>query len=87
MMWDDGFGGWWMWIPVALLPIVIIAGTVVLIVLLVRSSGGTGPAHGGAGPLQPDTARRLLEDRFARGEITPDQFRESIRVLNESRGR
>lgn len=83
MMWDYGVGGWWMWIPAVIIPLLIVAGIVVVIVLLVRSSGTVGRSptdFGSAG----DSARRVLEDRLARGEITPDQFRE---LLGEGRRR
>ncbi|RXZ48339.1 SHOCT domain-containing protein [Agromyces binzhouensis] len=94
MMWDYGFGGWWMWLPGLLFGALVIGGIVVLVVLLVRSasgSGGSGQAgHSGgppaAGGSQPDRARQILEERLARGEITPDEFRGLIATLEEGRG-
>jgi putative membrane protein len=84
MMWDFGFGAWWMWIPGVILPLLIVAGIVVVIVLLARSGGAAG-----RGPAQSadvgDPARRILEERLVRGEITPDQFRELRGALDESR--
>lgn len=46
MMWDYGYGAWWMWIPSVLIPLLIVAGIVVAIVLAVRAtrSGGQTPA-------------------------------------------
>jgi putative membrane protein len=86
MMWDYGFGAWWMWIPVVLVPLLVIAGIIVMIVLLVRSGGSAG--RGPAGPSDTiDPARRLLEERLARGEITPEQFRELLDTLEEGRRR
>jgi putative membrane protein len=86
MMWDYGFGAWWMWIPVVLVPLLVIAGIIVMIVLLVRSGGSAGRAP--AGPSDTiDQARRLLEERLARGEITPEQFRELLNTLEEGRRR
>ena len=40
------------------------------------------------GPVEPvrSTARVIAEERLARGEITPDQYREIIRALEEGRG-
>lgn len=84
MMWDYGFGAWWMWIPGVIVPVLIVAGIIVVIVLLVRSSStaGRNPSElGSAG----DPARRILEERLVRGEITPDQFRELQGTLDESR--
>jgi putative membrane protein len=88
MMWDYGMGGWWMWILAVLIPLLIVAGIIVMIVLLVRSGGSSG-----RGPSAPsdttytDPARRLLEERLARGEITPEQFRELLNTLEEGRRR
>jgi putative membrane protein len=90
MMWDYGYGAWWMWIPGLLFTLLIVAGIIVLIVLLVRSSGSaTRPSNGttSPGPVSEDSARRILEERLARGEITPDQFRELITTLNDARKR
>ncbi len=90
MMWDYGFGGWWMWLPGLLFGALVIAGIVVLIVLLVRSAsghGGTGAAYGGgSGSMaRPDRAKEILEERLARGEITPDEFRSLVATLDEGR--
>ena len=88
MMWDYGFGGWWMWIPAVLIPLLIVAGIIVMIVLLVRSGGSAG--RGPTGPSDTtytDPARRLLEERLARGEITPEQYRELLNTLEEGRRR
>ena len=84
MMWDYGYGMWWLWIPGLLIPLLIVAGIVVLIVLAVRSSGATGRPHD-TQPPQPDPAQRILEERLARGEITPEQYRELRNTLDEHR--
>ncbi|GAA2031742.1 hypothetical protein GCM10009819_14590 [Agromyces tropicus] len=88
MMWDYGVGTWWLWIPGLLFFLLVIAGIVVLVVLLVRSTGSaasgphhTQPPHAAAG----DPARRILEERLARGEVTPEKFRELVATLDESR--
>ncbi|GAA4045351.1 SHOCT domain-containing protein [Agromyces indicus] len=87
MMWDYGYGAWWMWIPSVLIPLLIVAGIVVAIVLAVRATRSGGQTPGGPGQVEPDSARRILEDRLARGEITPDQFRELIETLESGRHR
>ena len=84
MMWDYGFGMWWMWIPGLLLPVLIVAGIVILIVLAVRSSGSSGRPQA-TGPAELDPARRIVDERLARGEITPEQYRELRGTLDESR--
>lgn len=88
MMWDYGFGAWWMWIPGLLITLLIVGASIALIVMLVRSTGAS--ARSGAAPTapsqaEPDPARLILEERLVRGEITPDQFRELSAALSESR--
>ncbi|MGV8856917.1 SHOCT domain-containing protein [Rhodoglobus sp.] len=82
MMWGYGNMGWaWGYGLLAL------AGVALLIYVIVRlassksSSEGTpeNPRHSDA-----SGAKRILEERFARGELTTEQYREHLRVLNES---
>lgn len=84
MMWDEGYWGWWMMFPSLLLTLLIAAGAVAVIVALVRRPSFFGGGAGTAGP-GPETgsARRVAEERLARGEITPEQFREIVGVLDE----
>lgn len=84
MMWDSGYGMWWMWLPGLLLALLIIGGIVALIVLAVRSAGSSTPPPG-TKPEGIDPARRILEERLARGEITPEQYRELRSTLDEGR--
>ncbi|WP_438853352.1 SHOCT domain-containing protein [Agromyces sp. M3QZ16-3] len=90
MMWDYGFGGWWMWLPGLLFGALVIGGIAVLIVLLVRSASGHGGADRGVRPYgeggaTSDAAMQILEERFARGEISADEFRMSASTLREAR--
>jgi putative membrane protein len=88
MMWDYGYGAWWMWVPGLLLTLLIVGGVIVLIVWLVRSTGSSaGSVTGATAPsqLHEDSARRILEERLARGEITSDEFRELVTTLNDTR--
>jgi putative membrane protein len=82
MMWGDGYGMWLMWIPGLLLTLLIVAGIVAVIVLAVRASGR--PPHD-TGSLDRDAARRILDERLARGEITTEQYRELRAALDEGR--
>ncbi|KRE64962.1 hypothetical protein ASG92_18390 [Arthrobacter sp. Soil736] len=88
MMWGYGQGMGWMWLWVPLLLI----GIALLVVLAVRVAGGgvrdgygpPGPAGpGGPPPAGASRARQILDERFARGELTADQYREHLRVLGE----
>jgi putative membrane protein len=85
MMWDDGWGGMgWMWV----FWILLVVGTVVLVFVLVKAlSGGASGGTGRGGPVPPAAgpgrAREILEERYARGEISTEEFRERLRTLEE----
>ncbi|MBX3077856.1 MAG: SHOCT domain-containing protein [Cryobacterium sp.] len=78
--WMNGFwmgGGW-------LFGLLILAGIVLLIILLVRTRGGAAPgAEGGHGRQAPSSARLVLDERYARGELTTEEYQERLRVLGE----
>lgn len=82
----DGFGmnGLWMgggW----LFGVLIAAGVVLLIVLLVRLVGGGASRNTsyGQGPQAQGSARQLLDERYARGDLTTEEYQERVRVLGE----
>lgn len=87
MMWGYGQGMGWMWLWVPLLLI----GIALLVLLAVRVAGGG--IHGGSGQGGPDgpppmagsSARQILDERFAQGELTVEQYREQLKVLGEGR--
>lgn len=95
MHWDYGYGMGWGWIWVVLLVLLVLAAIAALIVLLVKATTGGGSAGSRPGasmqghvPGHAHTpARAIAEERLARGELTPDQFREIVRALDESSGR
>jgi putative membrane protein len=69
-MWSWWMGGWgWLWIALIVLVIVL------LVVWITRRSGPTGRSGGG------DDALRILEERFARGEIDREEFEGRRRTL------
>lgn len=87
MMWGDGMG-WgmgWMW----LFWLLLIVGTVVLVFVLVKvftGSSGGGTRQGGSAPptgAGPRRSREILEERYARGEISTEEYRERLRTLEE----
>jgi putative membrane protein len=93
-MWDDGGwgmwgmhggGGWWGLLVMAGLLVLVIAGAVLLAVLLARSAGGapTGSGPTGAGQVGPGSspADRLLDERYARGEIDEEEYLHRRAVL------
>jgi putative membrane protein len=76
-MGDWSMGPGWGWLFMALL----LGGLVLLVVLLVRVlAGGTGgPVTGGeAGQRR---ARQILAERYARGEISTEEYQARLRAL------
>ena len=82
MFWGHGYGMGWGW----LLGFLVLLALAALILLVVRSFTAGSPApppyRGTVEPVR-STARVIAEERLARGEITPDQYREIIRALEE----
>jgi putative membrane protein len=85
MMWGYGWDMGWMWL---FLPVTLIA-IVLLVWLLVRVFGGgisRSGRDGAPGPFSNvSRARQILDERFAKGELTAEQYREQVQVLNEVR--
>lgn len=87
--WDGGWGymhdglGWVGWLFMALMMVFLVALVVTVVVLLLRSTrAGAGPAGGtGAGSTGPGAAERLLDERFARGEIEEEEYLRRRSVL------
>lgn len=83
MDYGGGMGGWG-WLFGAL----ILVGLVLLVVVAVRrlggGSGGTGHAPHPAPREDPRAgARALLDERYARGEISTEEYRERRQALDE----
>jgi Cu+-exporting ATPase len=71
----DGFGMGFVWIW----PMVLLAGIAALVWGLTRATTGAGRR----GPSGHERAREILQERFARGEISEQEYRERMRVLDE----
>ena len=82
MYWGHGFGLGWMWFAV-LLGLLALAALVILVVRSFTAGPHTG-WHGSSQYGDRDNARAILEERLVRGEITPDQYREIVRALDET---
>jgi putative membrane protein len=77
MMWGDGYlMGWWWWIGGGLVVLLIVVVVVVLVVATTRSAR----APLGMPPSGP-TPRQILDERYAKGELTTEEYQERIRVL------
>lgn len=79
MMYGNGFGWGWMWFGGVMLLLIAAA----LIILIIRAgTSGSSPRREQWTP-SANTARQIAEERLARGEITPDEFRQISRALDE----
>ncbi|MBN9151147.1 MAG: SHOCT domain-containing protein [Cryobacterium sp.] len=76
-IWIDG-AGWFFGVLIA-------AGVVLLIILLVRLVGGRASRNtsDGQGTQGPSSARQVLDERYARGDLTTEEYQERVRVLGE----
>ncbi|MBU0515149.1 MAG: SHOCT domain-containing protein [Proteobacteria bacterium] len=74
MGWGGGFGGWIIWVLVAV-------GIVALITWLVRSARGPGSSSGPSGPRRGNMD--ILKERYAKGEITKEEFQSMKKDLTD----
>lgn len=86
MMFGYGYGMGWMW----LWGLLALAGLFVLIFVVVRVTAGgikrnetSGTLLAGVGVVERRTPRQILEERYARGELTTEKYRERLTVLSE----
>jgi len=82
MDWNNGWG--WMWM--GLMMILFWGGLIVLGVLLLRGAGFGGRKDQTGTPASGRDATEILRARFARGEITEDEYRKNLSVLDETNG-
>jgi putative membrane protein len=68
--WGNGPGPWFLVFPLFWLTVLVLAA------LWFRR-------HGGPFWRQPSPGRAVLDERYARGEITADEYRERLTVLKE----
>ena len=77
MMWGDGWG----WIGGALMMLIFWGGLAAVVVFLV---GGFGSRPTQGAEKRKADAREILAERFARGEISEEEFDQRRRVLERS---
>ena len=74
----NGWGGGWMW----LWGIAMMTLFVVVIVWLARAAGASSAGVADPAGREPnDRAREILGERFAKGELTPEEYRERVSEL------
>ncbi|MDJ0323259.1 SHOCT domain-containing protein [Cryobacterium sp. PH31-AA6] len=91
MMYGYGGGMGWAWV----FGLLAVVGLALLVVLMVRLFAGGVDRNTPAPPNAQDPrttppgvpgrsrAHEILDERFARGELTVEQYREQLRVLGE----
>ena len=79
--WHDGWGPG-AWIAMAFVMLVFWAIVVAAIVALVRSNQGPGQGHAAVG--RADDPARILDERFARGEIDADEYKQRRDLLRSN---
>lgn len=85
-MMGSGTGMGWGWMFGAL----VMVGVVLLVVLAVRAIGGgvssrpSDPRPTSGAPSGPRRAREVLDERYARGELTTEEYQERLRVLGDN---
>ncbi|WP_062202671.1 SHOCT domain-containing protein [Demequina salsinemoris] len=86
-VWTHGYGmmgygygsglEWLVWLFV----IVAVGAAVYIAVRLAQRDKDAKKDDAAVAPAAPTSARQILEDRLARGEIDPDEFRERVNAL------
>ncbi|MDY7555341.1 MULTISPECIES: SHOCT domain-containing protein [unclassified Cryobacterium] len=88
MMWGNGYNmgaAGWVW-PIGLL---LLVGIVLLVIWAVRASAGGAnrgrrdDSSADSRPRGPSAARQVLDERFAKGELNAEEYRERLKVLGE----
>lgn len=86
MMWGNGFTMAWGW-PIGLLMLVALIVLAIWAVRTFASGMDNGDQRGDAPPTSANGershARRILDDRFARGELNATDYQQRIDVLED----
>lgn len=81
----DGWG-WGGWIVMTVLMVVFWAVVITAIVLAIRYASAGGQRSQAAGDASTRKAEDVLAERFARGEIDDEEYRQRMSLLREHRG-
>lgn len=83
MMWGWGNGnwGWGMLVPMMVMMLIFLAVVVWAVVMFTHSWSSRNPNHEHGERF--NASKRILDERFARGEIDEDEYRKRKGTLNE----
>lgn len=83
--WDmGGMGCMGGMVLMGLAALLVLAGLVVLVAVLVKAfTGRSGDRDGSRAGAGSGRGRQILEERYARGEINSEDYRERLRTLEE----
>ncbi len=79
--WGNGGWGWGAWLPMMLVMLAFLGVVVWAVVMFTRSWQSRPPYHDHAE--HAADPRRILDERFARGEIDEEEYRKRKDVLHE----
>ena len=72
--WGNGGWGWGAWVFMAIMMLIFFALVAAVLIAVIRSGGWGGGGATRSGRVVGRTALRLLDERFARGEIDADEY-------------
>ena len=79
----DGWGGWspWQGFLAMLSTLLVVGGIAAIVWWAFGRAAGAGPSGLGPPPRAGDDARAILDGRYARGELTREQYQQMRRDL------
>ncbi|WP_084027841.1 SHOCT domain-containing protein [Mycobacterium avium] len=83
-MWGDGWG-WGGWVVLCVVMVLFWAAVITAIVLAIRYLVASDRASGRSARYVPPRPQDVLAERFARGEIDEDEYRQRMTLLQEHR--
>jgi putative membrane protein len=87
MMYDGWMGGhgwgWAGWTMVCIAMVVFWAAVITAVVVAIRYAGGWANGAGTQATYGPPRPQDVLADRFARGEIDEDEYRQRAALLHQ----
>ena len=83
-MWGNGWG-WAGWVLMSIVMVLFWAAVITAIVLAIRYAGSSRNAASGPPSYRPSRPEDVLAERFARGEIDAEEYRQRVTLLREHR--